>query len=217
MFIGRPASLLLLIAASLATASPARAQSPPVVTIVDSHPLAELVGSVSLQGPPYINERPVCQQLAAPCLGSRSVPDPGLVMTLTVLPTDRIGVVGEFGIYESLWWSNGTDCSYAGCLVAEHDRLPSLLGGLRFRTRLPKMRSTDPPTRVFVQMLAGPEWSDLAPLHPVVQPGIGMESLVWNNTGVLHIEYDYRFAPAPGRSLSTHRFLIGLGIPIGRL
>jgi hypothetical protein len=217
MFIDRHASSLLLIAALLATASPARAQSPPVVTYADSHAFAEVVGSVTFQRPPYINQSPLCQRLSVPCLGPKAALDPGLVLTTTVLRTDRIGVVGEFGTYSSSWYSNGTDCSYSGCIVDQHEQVTSLLGGLRLRTGPVRIQSTDPPTRLFVQVLAGPEWSTLAPLHPVVQPGIGTEWPLRDNFGFVHVEYDYRFAPTPGRSLSTHRFLIGLGVSIGRL
>ncbi len=217
MFIGRHASSLLLIAASLAAASPAQAQTPPVVTYADSHPLAEIVGSVFIQGPPEINQRPLCQRFSVPCTSIQPEPDAGLALTTTVFPTDRIGVVGELGIHVYSWWSNGTGCGYPGCLASEHEHLRSLVGGLRLRTRLLKMRSIDEGMRFFVQVLAGPEWSNRAPLHHVVQPGIGLEGPWWDNTAVLHIEYDYRFAPRPGRSLSAHRFLIGVGVPIGRL
>ncbi len=216
MFIGRHALSLLIIAALLASASPARAQTPPVVTYEDSHAFAEVVASLTFQRPPYINQSPLCQRLSVPCLGPKGSLDPGLVLTTTVPRTDRIGVVGEFGTYYSSWYSNGTDCGYAGCIVDRSDKVVSLLGGLRLRTPL-VTTPPDPPTRFFVQVLAGPEWSDLAPLHPVVQPGVGAEWLLRDNFGVVHVEYDYRFAPTSGRSLSTHRFLIGLGISIGRL
>src|SRR5262249_21681375 len=112
MFIGRHASSLLLIAASLATASPARAQNPPVVTYEDSHALAEVVGSVSLQNIPPINAQPLCQRLSVPCTSPGEVFDIGVALSTTVFPTDRIGVVSEFGIYDRTWYSNGRGCGY---------------------------------------------------------------------------------------------------------
>jgi hypothetical protein len=41
---------------------------------------------------------------------------------------------------------------------------------------------------------------------------------LWNRTAVFHIEYDYRLTPKdPTRNLTTGRFLIGIGTPVGRI
>jgi hypothetical protein len=74
----------------------------------------------------------------------------------------------------------------------------------------------DPSThwRLFGLVLAGPQWSDVGPLHQVVQIGVGADDYLRNGF-VLHVEYDYRFVPSDTRDLSTGRYLIALGIPLG--
>jgi hypothetical protein len=199
-------------------AAPVHAQTAPVLTMVDARPIAELTAGVSLQGPADVNQRPACEQLALPCQTERSVPDGGLAVSAAIYPNDAIGIVGEVSVYANPWSSYGTDCPPIGglrpptCAVRQTDHPRSALVGVKVRTGFIKDRSTR--WRLFGQALGGPQWSDVRSLHRVVQLGVGADDYLQNGVA-LHVEYDYRFAPDERRNLSTGRYLLGIGIPLG--
>jgi hypothetical protein len=207
---------LLIAASALLPTSAAHAQTPPVVTYEDSRPLGEVITSLSAQAPEDVNQRPTCQRLVVPCTSPRTVPDGGVALTLSVFPHALLGIVGEGSIYANEWSTYGQSCSHA-CLIAESNKVRALLGGLRLRTPVLRAYRSSGGVRLFTQVLAGPEWSDATQAHHVLQPGIGLDRYIWNRTAILHLEYDHRFAPHDIRNLSTNRFLIGLGAPLGSI
>ena len=213
---GREASLFTV--ALWLAAAPVQAQTAPVITVIDSRSIAELSAGVSLQGPADVNQRPSCEQLALPCQSERTAPAGGLALSATIYPNDVIGVVGEVSIYANPWSSFGTECPPVRglrpptCTVAVTDHPRAALAGVKVRTGFIKDQSTR--WRLFGQALAGPEWSDVRPLHRVLQLGVGADDYLQNGIAV-HVEYDYRFAPDARRSLSTGRYLVGVGIPLG--
>ena len=185
---------------------------------MDERSIAELTAGVSLQGPADVNQHPACEQLALPCQSERSVPDGGIVVSATIYPSDVLGIVGEVSVYANPWSSLGTDCPRIGgvrpasCAMSQTDHPRSALAGVKVRTGFINDRSTR--WRLFGQALGGPEWSDVRPIHRVVQLGVGADDYLQNGIA-LHVEYDYRFAPDERRNLSTGRYLIGIGIPLG--
>jgi hypothetical protein len=196
--------------------TPANAQTPPVVTYEDSRALGEVITSFSAQAPEDVNQRPSCQRLFIPCTTPRTTPDGGAALTVAIFPRDIVGVVGEGSVYGNEWTTYGTSC--ASCYVMQTNTVFALLGGVRLRTPNLHIHRDGGGLRLFTQVLAGPEWSDETRTHYAVQPGIGLEHYLWNRTAVFHIEYDYRLsAKDPSRNLTTGRFLIGIGAPVGRI
>jgi hypothetical protein len=163
-----------------------------------------------------VNAAPTCEHMALPCGSGRTFPDFGLVATVAVYPRERIGIVGEVSSYANAWFSYQIACPYrAGpppCLADETNHVRSALAGIKIRSHL----IDDPSThwRLFGVVLAGPQWSDVGPLHHVIQIGVGADDYLRNGL-VLHVEYDYRFVPNDARDLSTGRYLIAIGIPLG--
>ena len=210
-------SSLFIVALCLA-AAPARAQTSPIVTVVEARSIAELTAGVSLQGSTDINQHPTCERLALPCQAEGSVPDGGIVVSAGIFPRDAIGIVGEVSVYANPWSSYGTDCPRVGgvrpatCAVPQTDHPRSALAGVKVRSGFIKDGSTR--WRLFGQALGGPQWSDIQPLQRVVQLGVGADDYLQNGL-VLHVEYDYRFAPDERGNLSTGRYLVGVGIPLG--
>lgn len=211
----RGASLVVL---TLCFAAPVGAQSAPVVTVDDFASAGEVTVGVSIQGPPDVNQRPTCTELGLPCETGRTFPDFGLILSGARFVNDGVAVVGELGVYANQWTSYGSPCPRVGaripstCPTPQTNDVRSALAGLQVRTRLLTDRWSR--TRLFAQALAGPQWSDIGPPRRAVQAGAGFEEYGQNGVAV-RFEYDYRFAPDEQRDLSTFRFFIGVGIPIG--
>jgi hypothetical protein len=212
---GRRESSLFFLALCLA-AAPAHAQTAPAIMLDDYRSTVEVTLGASIEGPADVNQRPACQQLELPCLTGRTFPDGGLAIGITVYPSDAIGIVGESSVYANAWSSWGGCPPRSGsippCPVSETNQVKSALAGLQVRTRLINHR--EGPSRLFAQVLVGPQWSDVGPLRQVVQPGVGFNQYLRNGVAV-HFEYDYRFAPDEKRDLSTMRFFLGIALPLG--
>jgi hypothetical protein len=212
---GERESSLIVLALCLA-AAPAHAQTAPVMTLDDYRSSAEVTVGVSIEGPPDVNQRPACQQLGLPCLTGRTMPDGGLAIGATVYPSEVFGIAGELSVYANAWSSWGGCPPRSGstppCPVSETNHVGSALAGVRVRTRLINYRGG--PSRLFAQLLVGPQWSDVGPLRQVIQPGVGFNEYLRNGVAV-HFEYDYRFAPDEKRDLSTSRFFLGIALPVG--
>jgi len=208
---GRESSLFIL---ALCLATPARAQTAPVITIDDFQSIADVSAGVSLQTPADVNQRPECQDLALPCLTPRTFGDLGLILSATIYPGEIVGIVGELSAYSDSWASYDANCDrrHSICAVEQSNHVRAALAGLKVRTPLITGWSTR--GRFFVQALAGPQWSDVGPRQRVLQPGVGYDGYLLNGMAV-RVEIDYRFAPHGGRDLSTSRVLVGLAVPLG--
>lgn len=219
--LGDRTSSLFIVALCLA-AAPARAQTPPVLTIDGYRSIAEVAAGVSIQGPADVNQPPACQGLALPCASGRTIPDGGLALSAVVYPGEMVGVVGELSVYANQWVTYGTNCFFVGgrvpqtCPVTATNRVRAALGGIKLRSRLIRIGSLNGTShaRLFAQALAGSQWTDIGPRQRVLQPGVGLDHYLRNGVTV-HVEYDYRFAPDGGRDLSTSRGLLGIALPIG--
>jgi hypothetical protein len=215
--------IFMLVPGLAAMPSAAPAQTPPVVTIDDGgRSIADVIAAVSIQGPPDVNQQPVCAQLALPCLSGRTVPDGGLALSVAIFPKDLIGIVGEVSVYYNEWFTHASNggCPLIGgtpqgCYASQTNHVRASLGGIRVRSGVLHDRASR--VRLFGQALVGPQWSDVGRLQHVFQPGAGIDTYL-SRGPVVHFEYDYRFVPDKSqRNLSTSRFMIGIGIPIGAI
>ena len=217
--LGSRESSLFILALCLA-AAPVRAQTPLVLTVDDYRSIAEVTAGVSLSGSANaVNDRPACQELALPCVGPPNAPNgAGLAVSTTIYPSEHVGIVAELSIYANPWSSYETNCPVYGpgtpqpCVVEQTNHVRSALAGLKVRTGVIKAGSSH--WRLFGQVLAGPQWTDIGPRRRVLQPGVGGDNYLPNGMTV-HVEYDYRVTPDERRDLSTHRFLVGFGLPLG--
>jgi hypothetical protein len=212
----RESSIVLI---ALCVAAPARAQTSPILTVDDYLYKAEITAGVSMEGPRDVNMRPDCERLGLPCGSGKEFPDFGLLLSVALYPTGVIGIVGELSTYRNGWYSYGKTCAYAGpppCEVNEINHVTSTIAGLKVRSRLLTVPAAGPPAheRLFFQLLAGPQWSDVGPIRLAIQPGAGVDHYL-RNGATFHFEMDYRFSPDRERDLSTIRFVVGLEIPVG--
>ena len=66
---------------------------------------------------------------------------------------------------------------------------------------------------VFVQLLAGRQWSDQEPAQNVLQPGIGIQVYGWHDVVIVHLELSHRFANAgPMPVVVDHDIGVRLGL-----
>lgn len=206
---------LLFAAALCGAASPAAAQSPHIVSLDDARSIGEVTAAVSIQGPSHVNLAPACVELALPCLTPPTFPDFGLLLSGTIYPADAVGLVAELSVSDSPWFSYGTVCpgsSVPGCARPMSNHPRAALGGIRLRSRLLEGGSSR--FRFFGEALAGPEWSELGPRAEVVQAGVGADDYLRSGL-IVHVEYGYRIAPGARRDLSTARYAVGIGVPLG--
>jgi hypothetical protein len=212
-------AVLLTIAGGLA-AAPAGAQTRPIVTLDNLQSVAEIGGAASLSGFPNINRPPECETRGLPCSSSGDVvPAFGLTLLATGYFNEIVGVTGEVSAYVSQWESYGPCPAYAvpssrGCALNQTNHVQTAMAGLRIRSRLITADRGTTHWRFFGQLVGGPEWSDLAPLHQVLQPGVGADDYLKNGL-IVHVEYAYRFSPDDRRDSSGGRYLVGLVVPIG--
>jgi len=123
---------------------------------------------------------------------AQTVPEFGASALGGVYPRDTIGIAGELTAYT-------------------HGR--AALAGVRLRTGLNTSGTTH--WRLFAQMLGGPQWTD-GLRQRVLQAGVGADDYL-SNGAVVHVQYDYTFAPGDDRGRSTGRFLVGVGMRLGHL
>jgi len=209
-----------IIVIAVCLAAPAHAQTSPVFSIDDYQAKAEITAGVTVQGPRDVNLRPDCERLGLPCGSGKEFPDFGLGLSVAFYPGGDVGIVGEVSNYRNDWVAYRTTCPYPlgppPCFVTQTSHIGSALVGLKVRSRLLEVAGLGPPThgRLFLQLLAGPQWSDVGPRQRVLQPAVGFDHYL--RSGItFHVEVGYRFAPNRQRDLSTSRFLFGLEIPVG--
>src|SRR5690349_13953791 len=100
-FVTGTIGLLLAGPAAAQSAAPQSEARVTKITYTPSRSIAEIVGAVSLQGPPDVNQQPSCGQLGVPCLTSGRTVAGGLGATVAMFPNATLGVVGEFSAYET--------------------------------------------------------------------------------------------------------------------
>ena len=64
--------------------------------------------------------------------------------------------------------------------------------------------------RVFAQLLAGPEMSQVAPTRFAIQPGVGLDVKLSYPNAWLRVSGDYRSTTGGPRNLSSARAMVGL-------
>jgi hypothetical protein len=186
--------------------------------------MAEVVAGVSFQAPADVNQSPVCQQLALPCIAQRRARNVGVTLSVAgVLLTEHLVGVAEVSLYSNPWSayasSTSADCRSAGadvpqgCIDHRKNYPRSALAGLQVDKTVIHKRSSR--LRVFGQTLWGPQWSDVGRRQTVFQPGVGLDDEI-SRRFIVHLQYDYRFASNGARNLSTGRFLVGIGVPLIR-
>ncbi len=210
-------SSIVLIAVCVTT--PARAQTTPIFAIDDYRARIEFTAGISVQGPRDVNLRPDCDRLGLPCGSGKEFPDFGAALSVAWY-AGSVGIVGELSSYRNGWDSYRATCPYKlgppPCVTAEINHVGAALVGLKMRSRLLKVAELGPPThgRLFLQLLGGPQWSEIGPLQLVLQPAVGFDHYLRSGL-TIHFEAGYRFAPNGTRDLSTSRFLVGLEVPVG--
>ncbi len=209
-----PRTFCLMLVAACLCPDGVRAQSAPVVTVDDFLSIGDLMAAVSIQAPPDVNQRPTCEQLALPCLTPRTFGDGGLAWSAAVNAGGRIGIVGEISGYWNHWSAYDPTCDprHSTCVSQKVNHVRACAGGLRIRT--PPIHDGFNRGRLFAQVLAGPQWSDVGPRRTILQPGVGLEGYLQSGV-IIRFEFDYRFAPDDMRDLSTGRSLLGIAIPLG--
>lgn len=209
-----------IVLMALCMAAPARAQTQPVLSLDDYRARAEITAGFSVQGPRDVNLPPGCDRLGLPCGSGKEFPDFGVGLSVAFYPAGVVGIVGELSDYRDDWFSYRKTCPYPlgppPCLMTETNHVGSALVGVKVRSRLLKVAGLGPPThgRLFLQLLTGPQWSDVGPRQRVLQPAVGFDHYL--RSGItFHVEGAYRFAPNGDRDLSTSRFLVGIEVPVG--
>jgi hypothetical protein len=192
--------------AVLAFANIASAQGPQI-TIDSSSPTAEFAVSLTMQAPVDVNGPARCVQLSLPCGSGKEFGDVGWSLSTAYNFTEQLGLVGEVAGFENTW------------LEPRHshdtvNHVHSLMGGPRATSRFMHTGGANPnDTRVFVQMMAGVQVSDLTPTRFAVRPGGGLDILT--RTGlIVRLGLDYTFTSTEGRDLSGARFVAGFVIAV---
>ena len=211
--LGAGTSSLFVLALCLA-AAPVHAQTAPMVTVDTFTSIADVTASISMQSPADVNQRPACQTLGLPCLTPQTFTGFGFALSASIYPRDVVGIVSELSAYPNHWATYDTNCDRARsiCAVNQTNQVRAALAGLKGRTPLITGWSTR--GRFFVQMLVGPQWSDVGPRQRALQPGVGYDGYLRNGMAI-RLEWDYRFVPSTLRDLSTSRILAGIAVPLG--
>jgi hypothetical protein len=199
--------VLGLLLATLTSARVASAQ-PPAFSVGVPTPAAEFAAAVSLNGPKDVNSTPLCQQLSLPCTSGKEFGDVGWSLSGDYNLTENVGVVGEVAVFDNMWLAPRQTRD-----SVNHVR--SLMAGPRLATRFLHEGGRAPTdSRLFAQLLAGTQASDLAAAGAAVRVGGGLD--VSTRTGVIvRLGLDYLVTSAPGRDLSGGRFILGLVFGVG--
>jgi hypothetical protein len=200
---------------AIASAQPICAQTRMILTPDDDDSAAVVGAGLFIAGPADVNQRPKCEAIGVPCLSPATFGDVGAAMFGAWYVNDNVGVAWEASAYGNNWYSYGGCALGAGpgpCPVHQSNAVRAALAGVEVRTHL----ITDPTARwrLTARALAGPEWNDLGPHRRVIQIGAGADDYLRNGL-LVHVQYDYRVSRDDRRDLSTGRFMVGVGIPIG--
>jgi len=192
--------------AMLASARLCCAQGPEL-TIVSGTPAAEFGASITMQTPEDVNGPALCARLSLPCASGKEFGDVGWSLSAAYNFTEKRGFVGEVAGFDNTW------------LEARHAResvnhVYSLMGGPRASSPFMPTGGAKPnDTRVFVQLLAGVEVSDLTATRLAIRPGGGLDILT--RTGlIVRLGLDYTFTSTEGRDLSGARFVAGVVVEV---
>lgn len=199
--------VLGLLMATLAPAGVASAQTPGISVGVPS-PAGEFAVAVTMQSPKDVNVKPLCQQLSLPCISGKEFGDVGWSLSAGYSLTENVGLVGEVAGFQNTWLAAGQSRSSVN---SAH----SLMAGPRLATRFFHEGGPHPnDSRVFAQLLAGLQVSDLAAAGRAFRIGGGVD--VSTRTGlIVRLGMDYLFTSAPGRDLSGGRFILSLVFGVG--
>ncbi len=195
--------LFLLIVASTRLASAQR----PELSIGAATPAAELGAAVTMQDPRDVNGRPQCEQYSLPCASGKEFGDVGWSLSTAYNFTEKFGLVSEVAGFENTW------------LEPRHshetvNHVHSLMGGPRAASAFMHTGGMNPnDTRVFVQVMAGIQVSDLTPTTLAIRPGGGLD--IMTRTGlIVRLGMDYTFTSTEGRDLSGGRFVAGIVVAV---
>jgi hypothetical protein len=191
-----------LVLLMLASAGLASAQTPDL-TLGVATPAAEFAAAVTMQDPRDVNSRPLCEQYSLPCASGKEFGDVGWSLSAGYSLTENLAVVGEVAAFENTWLPARQSRTFV-------NQAHSLTAGPRFASRFLHTGGASPnDTRVFVQLLAGVQVSDLATPGFAIRPGAGLD--ISTRTGlIVRLGLDYLLTSATGRDLSGSRFLVGL-------
>jgi hypothetical protein len=179
----------------------------------------EIAAGVTANLPKDVNQRPQCDELGLPCESARTFPDFGLVVQAAVTALPHVALVAEASLYSNRW-----DTAAVNVVDRARENHPrALLAGPRVMSGFLHTTSLSERTsplhakelgkigyRVFAQVLAGPEMSQVAPTRFAVQPGAGMDVKLSYPDTWFRVAADYRTTHGGPRNLSTGRVIAAL-------
>jgi hypothetical protein len=195
------------VLAILLSAPFASAQTPEI-TVVSTTPAAEFGAALTMQSPPDVNGRPQCVMRSLPCASGKEFGDVGWSLSTAYNFTEQVGLVGEVAAFDNTWLEAGRSRDSV-------NHVHSFMGGPRAASPFKRSGAANPnDTRLFLQLMAGVQVSDLTPTRLALRPGGGLDILT--RTGlIVRLGLDYTFTSAEGRDLSGSRFVIGLVVGAG--
>src|SRR5580765_7021906 len=199
----RPGFVGAVLAALALNASPAAAQF-----AQSSQPRFDVGVGFTMQAPPDVNMRPLCEQMSLFCSGSgRTFPDFGIGVAVGTRVTGPVYVVGDVNVWGNAWRVDGTAAG------RRTNQVFTALTGFRVRSGTLRSRRDLSTTTLFGQLLVGGQAATEVPGRRVWQPGAGMD-VHFSRVG-FRIELDYMYSPGPGRNLTTGRGFMGIVINAG--
>jgi len=198
--------VLRSIFALLAFAGVASAQGP-AISLIEPAPSAEFGAAITMQSPRDVNARPQCEYYSLPCASGKEFGDVGWSLSTAYSFTEKFGLVGEVAGFENSWLDGG----HSHELV---NHVHSLMGGPRAASRFTHSKGVNSDdTRVFVQIVAGVQVSDLTPTTLALRPGAGLDILTRSGL-IVRLGLDYTFTSTERRDLSGSRFVAGLVVAV---
>jgi hypothetical protein len=179
----------------------------------------DIAAGIMMTTPKDVNQRPQCDALGLPCESPRTFPDFGVVVQAAFAVQSHVALVGEASMYANRWDTvavNPVD-------ERRENHARALLAGPRVMTGFFHMASLSRPMshlnnkepgkvgyRVFAQLLAGYEASQVAPTRFAIQPGAGLDVKLSYPSTWLRVSGDYRSTKGGPRNLSSGRAMVGL-------
>ena len=193
-------------AATVSIATTAFAQIVPAGRVRDRS--FDLGVAFALNGINDVNARPLCEELAFPCTGGSTLPDPGVVISFAGNIGEYIALIFEGGLYKERWEAP------AGHRPGPGPQTNTILSlGIGPRVYLPGWNER---TRFFGQFLWGARMSNAVEGSNAWQPGAGLDIRMPARVRV-RFEVDYaiiRGGPPGPRSIGGTRSLVGVVIPL---
>ena len=194
------------ILALLAFTGVASAQGPEF-SLSRTTPGAEFGAGITMQSPPDVNGPARCVQRSLPCASGKEFGDLGWLLSSAFYVNERIGLVSEVAGFENTWLEPGHSRESV-------NHVHSLMGGPRAASSFTHTKGVNADeTRLFVQILAGVQVSDLTPTTVAIRPGAALDILT--KTGlIVRVGLDYTFTSTDMRVLSGGRFVAGLVVAV---